>query len=91
MDQTTEVDRVRVIDVPQQIQIARTLERDSSSVETIKAIVASQISREERLKRADDIICNDKELPHLQAEVLKQHQIYCKTIEEKLSGEQDKP
>ncbi len=88
MDQSSQVNRVLVIDVPREKQIQRTLARDNSGTETIKAIMASQISREKRLKLANDIICNDKDLLHLEAEVRKQHQIYCKYLEEKLSGEQ---
>jgi len=88
MDQSSQVNRVLVIDVPREKQIQRTLARDNSGTETIEAIMASQISREKRLKLANDIICNDKDLLHLEAEVRKQHQIYCKYLEEKLSGEQ---
>jgi dephospho-CoA kinase len=55
------VDSVLVIDVDENTQIKRTLLRDSSSVDEIKAIMASQSSRENRLTYADDIIKNNTE------------------------------
>lgn len=53
------VDRVLVIDVEECTQLERTLARDSSCAAEIKAIMASQASREQRLAKADDIINND--------------------------------
>jgi len=52
------VDQVLVVDVSEEIQLSRTLQRDSSSQQEIKAIIKSQISRNDRLKAADDIIEN---------------------------------
>jgi len=52
------VDRVLVVDVSEEIQLSRTLQRDSSNQQEIKAIIKSQISRNDRLKAADDIIEN---------------------------------
>jgi len=54
----TLVDRVLVIDVPVQLQLARTIERDSSSPQVVQAIIDSQLSRAERLAGADDVIDN---------------------------------
>lgn len=53
------VNRVLVIDVSENTQIARTMRRDTSSLPEVKAILASQSSRAERLEVADDVINND--------------------------------
>ena len=55
------VDRVLVIDVEECTQLKRTLTRDTSSADEIKAIMASQASRAQRLSKADDIIDNDSD------------------------------
>jgi dephospho-CoA kinase len=52
------VNKVLVIDISEQQQLIRTLQRDNSAKSEIKAIMASQISRAERLQYADDIIDN---------------------------------
>ena len=53
------VDRVLIVDVSEKTQLARTLLRDNSSPNEIKAIIASQTNRSTRLRVADDIINND--------------------------------
>ncbi len=53
------IDRVLIVDVSETTQISRTLQRDCSSEQEVKAIIASQTSRESRAKVADDIINND--------------------------------
>ncbi|HAW93302.1 MULTISPECIES: dephospho-CoA kinase [unclassified Arsukibacterium] len=59
----TLVDRVLVVDITEQNQLARTLNRDAvvsgSDAKQVQAIIASQISRPERLALADDIIDNN--------------------------------
>ena len=44
-NQAEAVDRVLVIDVSKDTQLARTLQRDGSSLETIEAIIEAQIAR----------------------------------------------
>lgn len=70
------VNRILVIDVPVELQIARTITRDDTTEAGVKAIIAAQMSREDRLAKADDVICNDSDLPHLQEAVDKLHQTY---------------
>jgi dephospho-CoA kinase len=53
------VNRVLVVDISEETQLARTLQRDTSSEQEIKAIIASQTTRSTRRKHADDIINND--------------------------------
>ncbi|HHW7506811.1 TPA: dephospho-CoA kinase [Mannheimia haemolytica] len=52
-------DRILVIDVSPEIQLERATKRDNSKIETIKNIMAAQVSREERLSYADDVIENN--------------------------------
>ena len=75
-DQAKLVDRILVIDVSVDTQIARTLARDGGEERTVRAIVASQIDRRERLEHADDIISNDLPLIPLRQRVEKLHQEY---------------
>ena len=56
------VDRVLVIDVPESLQRARLKARDHSSNAQIDAILDAQLSRTERLARADDVIDNQGSL-----------------------------
>lgn len=63
------VHRILVVDVPVELQVQRTVARDNNSEEQVRAIIASQTSREERLARADDVILNDGDLASLLAAV----------------------
>ena len=51
--------RVLVVDVTPEQQIARTVLRDQTNADQVKAIMASQASREQRLSAADDVIDNN--------------------------------
>ena len=79
--QASLVDRVLVIDIARQTQLDRTLRRDGSSQTTVEAIINSQIDREARLARADDVISNEGSLEDLARAVEKQHAIYLKLSE----------
>ncbi|SJL85372.1 dephospho-CoA kinase [Vibrio palustris] len=70
------VDRILVIDVPETIQIERTMQRDKVSAEQVSAILASQATREERLSHADDVICNHLLDNPLLPQVTQLHQTY---------------
>ncbi|WP_280548318.1 MULTISPECIES: dephospho-CoA kinase [unclassified Halomonas] len=63
------VDRCLVIDVPKETQIARTAARDGVDEAQARAIIAAQMSREERLARADDVIDNSADAAGLDAQV----------------------
>lgn len=52
------VDRILVVDCPEEQQIRRTMLRSGLDEAAVKAILAAQISRAERLARADDVIDN---------------------------------
>lgn len=70
------VDRVLVVDIPEAIQIERTTLRDKISSKQVQAIILSQVNRETRLKRADDIIDNSGSVEETKAQVEKLHNIY---------------
>ena len=80
-EQAAHVDRILVIDIDRQGQLQRTLRRDGSSQATVEAIIDSQISREERLARADDIISNQGTLEDLARAVDQQHARYLQLSE----------
>jgi dephospho-CoA kinase len=65
------VDRVLVVDSPEQLQIKRSCERDSVAASEIEKIMAVQLPRNSRLAIADDIIYNDGDLAHLEEQVRK--------------------
>lgn len=70
------VNRVLVIDTPPEVQIARVMARDNSSRAEAEAILAAQMSREQRLARADDVIVNTGAISDLSAEVDRLHRQY---------------
>ena len=76
------VDRILVIDVSETTQLQRTLQRDNSDEKTIRAIMAAQMLREERLQRADDVIANDNSLNLLEPQVERLHNIYIELARE---------
>lgn len=70
------VDRILVIDVQTQTQIQRTMQRDHVSEQQVRSILASQISRDERLSHADDVIDNSYSNDELFPQITKLHQKY---------------
>ena len=68
--------RVLVVDVPVELQVARTMQRDNNEEAQVRAIIAAQTSREDRLARADDVIVNDQDLEHITTEVGRLHEQY---------------
>jgi len=68
--------RILVIDVPEQVQLQRTMKRDANDENQVRAIMAAQISRAERLAMAHDVIVNDAGLDALDAAVARLHEQY---------------
>ncbi|WP_443191471.1 dephospho-CoA kinase [Pseudomonas indica] len=68
--------RVLVVDAPEHLQLARTIQRDQVTEEQVHAILQVQAKREERLRHADDVIVNDRDLSWLKAEVERLHHFY---------------
>jgi dephospho-CoA kinase len=65
------VDRVAVVDCSEAVQIERVCSRSGLPVEAVKAIMAAQASRAERLAAADDVIDNQGDPGELRAAVAK--------------------
>jgi dephospho-CoA kinase len=63
------VNRVVVVDCSEALQITRTVARSRLSDGEVKAIMAAQVSRAERLRHADDIIVNESGLDSLASAV----------------------
>ncbi len=70
------VRRVLVVDVPEDVQVSRAMARDGNTAAQIRAIIAKQLPRAERLRRADDVIDNSADLAALIAPVAALHQRY---------------
>jgi dephospho-CoA kinase len=68
--------RIVVVDVPVNTQIIRTMARDNTTEDAARAIIAAQMSRQDRLARADDVIDNDGDLAHLHSQVDALHERY---------------
>jgi dephospho-CoA kinase len=70
------VDRVLVIDCPVEMQIERVKTRDNLTIERIQSVINSQVSREFRKEKADDLI--DSTVPdyRLAEQVKKLHNSY---------------
>lgn len=68
--------RILVIDSNEQNQITRASQRDGQSVEKIQHIMANQLSRQERLVRAHDVVDNNQDIQHLNAQLAKLHELY---------------
>lgn len=69
-------DRVLVIDVPEHVQVERTIQRDNVTEKQANAIVASQIDRNSRLSIADDVIVNEGSFEDLARKVQTLHRAY---------------
>lgn len=70
------VQRVLVVDVPSELQLQRALQRDQVSQAQLRAIMQAQLSRDERLKHADDVLSNAADKAALEREVLRLHDYY---------------
>ena len=70
------VDRVLVVDCSEALQLERVMRRSQLTAEQVRAIMATQASREQRLAVADDVIINDQGLDALEPTVAALHQRY---------------
>jgi dephospho-CoA kinase len=70
------VDRVVVLDVPEEVQIERVGRRSGLSASEVRAILAAQATRAERLAAADDVIDNRGTIEALREQVTDLHRRY---------------
>lgn len=83
----SQANRILVVDVPIEIQITRTMLRDKINRQLALQIIKSQVSREQRLTYADDVIDNSGDATHVleQVELLHQHYLQLATHYNQLS------
>ena len=65
-----------MIDCDERLQLERTMRRSRLSEAQVRAIMATQATREQRLLRADDVIDNNGGLSELQSQVRALHERY---------------
>ena len=73
--------RILVVDSNEEQQISRAISRGGLNKEEVRAIMATQKSRQERLNQADDVIVNDTDISSLQEKVKLQHHIYLSLLQ----------
>jgi len=69
-------DSLCVVDCPVDVQVARVMTRSRLPEEQVRAIMATQASREQRLAAADEVIDNGGDLAALIAQVDRLHEKY---------------
>lgn len=72
-DQHQLVERIVVVDVPVDTQIERTMARDDNNRGQVERIIAAQIPRQERLKKADEVVDNSSSLAEVRQRVEELH------------------
>lgn len=72
------VQRVLVVDCGEDAQVARVTQRSKMTAAEVRAIIAQQSSRDDRLLLADDVIHNEGDLGDLAGQVNILHQCYAK-------------
>jgi dephospho-CoA kinase len=72
------VARVLVIDCREEVQIARVMARNNLPESQVRAIMAAQASRAQRLAAADDIIENNDGIAALRPQIDRLHALYMK-------------
>ena len=75
-DYRERVDRVLVVDCPEELQIERVRARSGLPEAQVRAIIASQATRAERLAVADDVVHNDGGIEALREQVAALHRKY---------------
>ena len=81
------VDRVLVVDCPEEVQVARVMKRSGLSSEQVAAIMRAQATREQRLAAADDLIDNGGDPGLLDGQVQRLHASYVALGNERADGQ----
>tara|TARA_B100000945_G_scaffold124018_2_gene98451 strand:- start:483 stop:1079 length:597 start_codon:yes stop_codon:yes gene_type:complete len=68
--------RTLLIDVSKEVQILRTTARDNVSKSQVEKIISSQMDRDQKINKADDVIVNDGEINDLISKIDDIHQKY---------------
>jgi dephospho-CoA kinase len=70
------VARILVVDCPEQQQLIRVMNRNGLSESQVRAIMATQATRAQRLAAADDILLNDGDAAALAPQIERLHTLY---------------
>ncbi len=70
------IDQILVVDADEETQIERVMQRDGFTEKQAKAIIDNQVSRNNRLEAADQVIDNSGDITHLRNQVELLHQAY---------------
>jgi dephospho-CoA kinase len=76
------VDCVVVVDATEALQLQRTMQRDSNDEAQVRRIMAAQMSRADRLARADIVIDNSRSLEELGCQVEELHKEFLQRAEQ---------
>ena len=79
-DQHELVEKIVVVDVPVEVQIQRTMARDTNDREQVERIIAAQMPREQRLRKADDVVDNNLAMVDVERQVEQLHQTFLATF-----------
>jgi dephospho-CoA kinase len=76
-------DRIVVVDCPESLQVERVMARNGLVADQVRAIMAVQATRADRLAVADDVVVNDAGLTKLYEQVERLHLNYLRQSAEK--------
>lgn len=79
-------DRIVVVDCPESLQIERVMARNGLSADEVKAIMAAQATRQQRLAAANDVVINDAAPTKIYGQVKALHLKYLALLAEKLKA-----
>jgi len=79
-DQHELVEKIVVVDVPIEVQIQRTMARDTNDREQVERIIAAQMPREQRLRKADEVVDNNLAMIDVKRQVEQLHQSFLATF-----------
>lgn len=79
------VQRTLVVDCDELQQLSRVTTRDQIAEHKLRTILATQISRENRLQKADDIIINNRDIDYLKTQVTQLHHKYLRLSKSNLN------
>lgn len=82
----TRYDRIVVVDCPESLQIERVMARNGLSMDEVKAIMAAQATRRQRLAVADDVVVNDADKSKISEQVQTLHANYVALLAQKLKA-----
>jgi dephospho-CoA kinase len=75
-DYRRRVDRVLVVDAPEETQVARVRSRSGLTEDEVRAIMRTQVPRPQRLAAADDVLDNGGSRDALRTQVAALHEKY---------------